>query len=196
MDKGKLIIVSAPSGAGKTTLVRHLLESFDELEFSVSCATRQPRPNEKNGVDYYFITAEEFRKKIKNNEFAEWEEVYTDSHYGTLKSEIERITSKGNSVIFDIDVIGGINLKKLYPNNSLSIFIMPPSIEELENRLRDRKTESEEKLKQRVEKAAGELRMSSEFDCIILNDRLKESKIDIMKTVRNFLEADDQESNA
>lgn len=196
MDKGKLIIVSAPSGAGKTTLVRYLLESIDELEFSVSCATRKPRPNEKNGVDYYFITADEFRKKIENSEFAEWEEVYTDSYYGTLKSEIERITSKGNSVIFDIDVVGGVNLKKLYPKNSLSIFIMPPSIEELENRLRDRKTESEEKLRQRVEKATGELRMSSEFDCIILNDRLKESKIDIMKTVRNFLEADDQESNA
>lgn len=196
MDKGKLIIVSAPSGAGKTTLVKYLLESINELEFSVSCATRQPRPNEKNGVDYYFITAEEFRKKIKNDEFAEWEEVYTDSYYGTLKSEIERIISKGNSVIFDIDVIGGINLKKIYPKNSLSIFIMPPSIGELENRLRDRKTESEEKLRQRVEKAARELRMSSEFDCIILNDRLKESKIDILKTVRDFLDADDRESKA
>lgn len=196
MDKGKLIIVSAPSGAGKTTLVKYLLESINELEFSVSCATRQPRPNEKNGVDYYFITPEEFRKKIKNDEFAEWEEVYTDSYYGTLKSEIERIISKGNSVIFDIDVIGGINLKKIYPKNSLSIFIMPPSIGELENRLRDRKTESEEKLRQRVEKAARELRMSSEFDCIILNDRLKESKIDILKTVRDFLDADDQESKA
>lgn len=196
MDKGKLIIVSAPSGAGKTTLVKYLLEKIDELEFSVSCATRQPRPNEKNGVDYYFISAEEFRKKIKNDEFAEWEEVYTDSYYGTLKSEIERITSKGNSVIFDIDVVGGVNLKKLYPKNSLSIFIMPPSIEELENRLRDRKTESEEKLRQRVEKATGELRMSSEFDCIILNDRLKESKIDILKTVRDFLDTDNQESEA
>lgn len=196
MDKGKLIIVSAPSGAGKTTLVRYLLESIDELEFSVSCATRKPRPNEKNGVDYYFITADEFRKKIENSEFAEWEEVYTDSYYGTLKSEIERITSKGNSVIFDIDVVGGVNLKKLYPKNSLSIFIMPPSIEELENRLRDRKTESEEKLRQRVEKATGELRMSSEFDCIILNDRLKESKIDILKTVRDFLDTDNQESEA
>lgn len=196
MDKGKLIIVSAPSGAGKTTLVKYLLESINELEFSVSCATRQPRPNEKNGVDYYFITTEEFRKKIKNDEFAEWEEVYTDSYYGTLKSEIERIISKGNSVIFDIDVIGGINLKKIYPKNSLSIFIMPPSIGELENRLRDRKTESEEKLRQRVEKAARELRMSSEFDCIILNDRLKESKIDILKTVRDFLDADDRESKA
>lgn len=196
MDKGKLIIVSAPSGAGKTTLVKYLLEKIDELEFSVSCATRQPRPNEKNGVDYYFISVEEFRKKIKNDEFAEWEEVYTDSYYGTLKSEIERITSKGNSVIFDIDVVGGVNLKKLYPKNSLSIFIMPPSIEELENRLRDRKTESEEKLRQRVEKATGELRMSSEFDCIILNDRLKESKIDILKTVRDFLDTDNQESEA
>ncbi|MGB6094659.1 MAG: guanylate kinase [Moheibacter sp.] len=196
MDKGKLIIVSAPSGAGKTTLVKYLLEKIDELEFSVSCATRQPRPNEKNGVDYYFISAEEFRKKIKNDEFAEWEEVYTDSYYGTLKSEIERITSKGNSVIFDIDVVGGVNLKKLYPKNSLSIFIMPPSIEELENRLRDRKTESEEKLRQRVEKATGELRMSSEFDCIILNDRLKESKTDILNTVRDFLDTDNQESEA
>lgn len=196
MDKGKLIIVSAPSGAGKTTLVRYLLEEIEGLEFSISCATRLPRPNERNGVDYYFISAEEFRKKIKNDEFAEWEEVYTDSYYGTLKSEIERITSKGNSVIFDIDVIGGINLKKLYPKNSLSIFIMPPSIEELEKRLRNRKTESEEKLKQRVEKAAAELEMSSEFDCIILNDRLKQSKTGILKTVRDFLDTDNMKPEA
>lgn len=186
MNKGKLIIVSAPSGAGKTTLVKHLLDYIDTLEFSISCATRSPRPNETNGRDYYFISTDKFKKKIENNEFAEWEEVYKGSFYGTLKSEIERILKKGNSVIFDIDVVGGINLKKLYPD-SLSIFIMPPSIEELENRLRNRKTENEEKLNQRIQKATKEMGMANNFDCIILNDNLENSQSEILEKVKDYL---------
>lgn len=188
VKKGKLIIVSAPSGAGKTTLVRHLLKSVDRLEFSVSCATRSPRPGEKNGVDYYFISPDEFRERIKNEEFAEWEEVYKGSYYGTLKSEIEKIRAKGNSVIFDIDVVGGINLKKLYPEESLSIFIMPPSVEELEKRLRNRKTESEEKLLQRVNKAKKEIEMAIHFDTIITNNLLDQSKQEINNAVISFIE--------
>lgn len=183
----KLIIVSAPSGAGKTTLVKHLLSSTDDLEFSISCATRSPRENEKHGKDYYFISIEDFKQKIANDEFAEWEEVYANNFYGTLKSEIDRIWSKGKSVIFDIDVVGGINLKKIYPENSLSIFIMPPSIEELEKRLRNRQTESEEKVKMRIEKAEKELMMAKNFDVILLNDSLEKSKNEIVDTVMQFL---------
>jgi len=188
MNSGKLIIVSAPSGAGKTTLVRHLLENIPGLEFSVSCATRNPRPNEIHGKDYYFISTDKFKQKIDNQEFAEFEEVYEGNFYGTLKSEIERIWAKGNSVIFDIDVIGGINLKKIYPENSLSIFIMPPSVEELENRLRNRNTESEEKLQIRVKKAEHELLLASKFDKIIVNKHLAESQKDIAELVISFLE--------
>ncbi|MDD3458257.1 MAG: guanylate kinase, partial [Weeksellaceae bacterium] len=162
--KGKLIIVSAPSGAGKTTLVQHLLQNIDRLGFSVSCTTRSPRHNETDGKDYYFISTENFQKKIEREEFAEWEEVYPDTFYGTLKSEIQRIIASGNSVIFDIDVMGGIRLKELYSDDALSIFIMPPSLEVLENRLRNRKTESEEKLRQRVDKARKEINMATRFD--------------------------------
>ena len=187
MKASKLIILSAPSGAGKTTLVKHLLETVDGIEFSISCATRSPRENELDGKDYYFIRPEEFKQKIENEEFAEWEEVYTDNFYGTLKSEIERIWEKGNSVIFDIDVVGGINLKKLYPENSLSIFIMPPSIEELENRLRGRKTESEEKIQIRVDKAEKEILLAKEFDTILVNDDLKQSQHEIVEMVSAFI---------
>ncbi len=188
MNSGKLIIVSAPSGAGKTTLVKHLLENMPQLEFSVSCATRNPRPNEIHGTDYYFISTEEFKQKIDNQEFAEFEEVYEGSFYGTLKSEIERIWAKGKSVIFDIDVVGGINLKKTYPENSLSIFIMPPSVEELENRLRNRNTESEEKLQIRVKKAEHELLLASQFDTVIVNEDLEKSKQEIDNLVKSFIE--------
>lgn len=187
MNSGKLIIVSAPSGAGKTTLVKHLLKNLSELEFSVSCATRNPRENEIHGKDYYFISTEEFKQKIENQEFAEFEEVYENSFYGTLKSEIERIWDKGKSVIFDIDVIGGINLKKIYPENSLSIFIMPPSVAELENRLRNRNTESEEKLQMRIDKAEQELLLAPQFDTIIVNNDLEESKKEIVELVSHFL---------
>lgn len=187
MKKSKLIIVSAPSGAGKTTLVKHLLDSMEEIEFSISCATRNPRENENHGKDYYFIKPEEFKNKIDNQEFAEWEEVYSDNFYGTLKSEIHRIWEKGKSVIFDIDVIGGINLKKLYPENSLSIFIMPPSVAELEKRLRGRETESEEKIQMRINKAESELELAKEFDIILVNDDLETSKKEILNLVSDFI---------
>ena len=185
--KGKLIIVSAPSGAGKTTLVKHLLEEIPDLEFSVSCATRNPRENEVHGKDYYFISSEEFKQKIENQEFAEFEEVYAGSFYGTLKSEIERIWAEGKTVIFDIDVVGGLNLKKLYPDNSLAVFIMPPSVEELENRLRNRNTESEEKLQMRVKKAEHELLLASKFDVVLVNENLEVSKQEIEDLVKNFI---------
>lgn len=187
MNSGKLIIVSAPSGAGKTTLVKHLLENSDGIEFSISCATRSPRENEVHGKDYYFLSAEEFTQKIDNQEFAEWEEVYENSFYGTLKSEIERIWAKGKAVIFDIDVVGGINLKKMYPENSLSVFIMPPSVEELENRLRSRNTETEEKLQMRVKKAEKEILLAPEFDKILINENLDESKQEIVDLIGTFL---------
>lgn len=187
MNFKKLIIVSAPSGAGKTTLVHHLLEKVENIEFSVSCATRSPRENEIHGKDYYFISTEEFKKKIENQEFAEWEEVYEANFYGTLKSEIERIWAQKKAVIFDIDVIGGMNLKNLYPENSLSIFIMPPSVEELENRLKSRQTESEEKIKMRINKAEKELEFIKYFDKVLVNDDLENSKIKIVKLIQDFL---------
>jgi len=186
MQSGKLIIVSAPSGAGKTTLVKHLLEVNDNLEFSISCTTRSPRENEINGKDYHFISADEFKQKVENQEFAEWEEVYTDILYGTLKSEIERIWANGKNVIFDIDVEGGINLKKIYPENSLSIFIMPPSVDELEKRLRARNTETEEKLQMRINKAEKELILAPKFDEILVNDNLELSKNELIQLIENF----------
>lgn len=188
MNSEKLIIVSAPSGAGKTTLVKHLLDVNKEIEFSISCATRGPRENEVHGKDYYFISPEEFKQKIDNQEFAEWEEVYANNFYGTLRSEIQRIWAKGKAVIFDIDVVGGINLKKLFPNNSLSLFIMPPSVEELENRLRGRQTESEEKIQMRINKAEQELALADEFDVVLVNDDLEESKVKIVDIINQFLQ--------
>jgi len=140
--KGKLIIFSAPSGAGKTTIVHHLLKSGLDLQFSISAASREKRKNEIDGKDYYFIPADEFRKKIENNEFLEWEEVYKDHYYGTLKSEVERIWSEGLHVIFDVDVVGGMNIKKYYGDRALSVFVMPPSVKHLEERLRKRSTDS------------------------------------------------------
>jgi guanylate kinase len=187
MYSGKLIIVSAPSGAGKTTLVKHLLEVSNDLEFSISCTTRAPRENEIHGKDYHFISTEEFKQKIDNQEFAEWEEVYTDIHYGTLKSEIERIWANGKSVIFDIDVEGGVNLKSIYPENSLSIFIMPPSVEELEKRLRTRNTETEEKVQMRVQKAEKELLLAQKFDVVLVNEDLDQSKKEFVQLIEEFL---------
>lgn len=184
---GKLIIVSAPSGAGKTTLVHHLLQSVPHLEFSVSCATRKPRDHEVDGKDYYFISAAEFRQKIDNDEFAEWEEVYKDHFYGTLRSEIQRIINQGQSVIFDIDVKGGINLKNQYPENSLSIFIMPPSEEVLEQRLKGRKTETAAEIQTRTEKAKEEMALAGEFDRVLINDELEKSKSEIISLVKDFI---------
>ena len=169
MKKGKLIVFSAPSGAGKTTLVRHALESLDNIQFSISCTTREKREGEEHGKDYYFLTPDEFKTKIANNEFVEHEEVYRDNFYGTLKSEVDRITEEGNSVIFDIDVIGALNIKRLYGEQCLTVFVNPPSLEILKERLISRNTESEDKLKQRLDKAGIEMEKAKEFDVILLN---------------------------
>lgn len=188
MKGGKLIIFSAPSGAGKTTLVKHLLnEKSDELEFSISCATREKRTGEVHGKDYYFLSADDFRKKIDNNEFAEWEEVYEDHFYGTLNSEIQRIWDEGKSVLFDIDVVGGLNLKKKFGDKALAIFVQPPSVEELANRLRGRQTDSEDKLQMRINKAEEELKFADKFDKIIVNDDLTKAQAEVMQIVSDFI---------
>jgi guanylate kinase len=184
--EGKLIIFSAPSGAGKTTIVRSLLDSGLNLEFSISAASRNKRPTEIDGKDYYFITTDEFRKRIANNEFLEWEEVYKDHFYGTLKSEVERIWSNGHHVIFDVDVIGGLNIKKFYGEKALAIFVMPPSVEELENRLRKRSTETEENLNKRIDKALHEITYAASFDKIIVNENLDDAIKEARELVNNF----------
>lgn len=185
--KGKVIIFSAPSGAGKTTLTRYVLESFPQLEFSVSATTRKPRSYEIHGKDYYFLTTEEFKALIEQNEFVEWEEVYKDNYYGTLKKEVERIWNKGNHVVFDVDVKGGINLKKIFADQALSVFIMPPSIDMLEKRLKKRGTETDEIIKNRVKKAFIEIDDYKHFDKLILNDQLEKSKTDIYQIIQEFL---------
>jgi len=184
---GKMIIFSAPSGAGKTTIVKSLLAQGLPLEFSVSATSRPPRIGETDGKDYYFLTADQFREKIKKEEFIEWEEVYTDKFYGTFKSEISRIWDRGNHVIFDVDVLGGMNLKKIFGDMALALFIMPPSVEELERRLRGRNTDPEEIIKQRIEKAVYELGFSSNFDKIIVNDSLEKAKQEAFNLVHNFI---------
>jgi len=184
---GKLIIFSAPSGAGKTTIVRALLKDIPNLRFSVSAASRPKRPNEIDGKDYYFIPVDEFRKKIENDEFLEWEEVYENNFYGTLKSEVDRIWESGNHVIFDVDVVGGLNIKKYYGDRALSLFVMPPSVEELEKRLRNRSTESESDLKRRIEKARYEMTFAPQFDVVIVNDDLEKAVTEAKFVVENFL---------
>jgi guanylate kinase len=185
--KGKFIIISAPSGAGKTSIVSRLMLAGLNLEFSVSATSRLPRPNEKNGREYYFMSAEDFTKKIKNGELLEWQEVYKDQYYGTLNSEVKRIWKNGHHVLFDVDVRGGINLKKMYPDISLSLFIMPPSMEELEKRLRLRSTETEDSLSKRLEKAGNEITFAGNFDKIIINDKLEDAVRQAIQTVRQFL---------
>lgn len=184
----KLIIFSAPSGSGKTTIVRELLKQPDlNLSFSVSTTSREPRGAEKNGVDYYFISVEEFKKRIENNEFLEWEEVYTNNFYGTYKSEIERLNTLGKNILFDIDVFGGINVKKLFGNQALSIFIQPPSIDELRRRLENRQTDSAEKIMMRLAKAQKEMEQAIHFDQIIINDNLQTAIKQTEKVIRDFL---------
>jgi len=185
--KGKVVIFSAPSGAGKTTIVHHLLKVFPQLEFSVSACSRPMRKGETNGVDYYFISVEEFKEKIKNNEFAEYEEVYKDNYYGTLKSEIERIWKKGKHIIFDMDVMGGLNLRLQFGDNALAIFVMPPSIEHLEERLKSRETETPESIARRMGKAEQELKKAPLFDIVILNDNLEKALEEAEDIVGEFI---------
>ena len=184
---GKCIIVSAPSGAGKTTIVKYLLSQDLNLAFSISATNRVPREGEKNGVDYHFFDTKTFKEKIKNNEFVEWEEVYPDQFYGTLNSEIARIWQLGNHVIFDVDVVGGLNLKKHFKENALALFIMPPSVDELKNRLQSRASESAEKINLRVSKAEAELAYADQFDKVIINDDLAQAKEATKQMITDFL---------
>ena len=183
----KAVIISAPSGAGKTTLVKNLTAALPELEFSISACSRQKRDNETDGKDYYFITPGVFREKIDQGEFVEWQEVYPGSYYGTLKSELERIWHIGKIPIFDVDVVGGLNLKKYFGEKALAVFIKPPSIEVLESRLRNRGTESEESLQKRTGKAVMEMKFADDFDHIVVNDILDKSSRDTISLVKEFI---------
>lgn len=187
--EGKLVIFSAPSGAGKTTLVHHLLSKKFGLEFSVSAATRSQREGETDGKDYYFLSVDDFKKRIENKEFVEWEEVYTDNFYGTLRTEVQRIWNKGNHVIFDVDVEGGLNLKHAYGDKALAIFVLPPSLESLRKRLESRDTETSESVDRRMKKAPHEIEKSVYFDKIILNDNLNEAMKRAEELVRGFLQS-------
>lgn len=186
--KGKMVIFSAPSGAGKTSIVKAVLEQVKSLEFSVSACSRPKREGEQHGVDYYFLSPESFREKIEMGEFLEWEEVYPGSYYGTLYSEVERIWEKGRHVIFDVDVAGGINIKKQYPDRALSIFVMPPSLEELRKRLVNRGTETEQTLAKRLGKAQQEISFSGAFDKVVINDDLRQATEQAVKLIHEFLQ--------
>ena len=190
MNTGKLIIFSAPSGSGKSTLVNYLMEQHPELQlaFSISCTSRAPRGKEKNGVEYFFLSPEEFKKKIANNEFLEYEEVYEDRFYGTLKSQVEVQSQAGQNVVFDVDVKGGVNIKKHYGSRALSVFILPPSVEELRNRLVGRATDAPEVIEQRLNKAEYELSFADIFDRIVINDDLEKAKVDVYNVIKQFLD--------
>ncbi|GAA4279374.1 guanylate kinase [Aquimarina mytili] len=188
MAQGKLIVLSAPSGSGKTTLVKYLLNKEElNLGFSISAASREPRGAEVHGKDYYFLSLREFKDKIKADEFLEWEEVYRDNFYGTLKTEVQRLWDNGKHVIFDIDVVGGLDIKRIYPDRTLAIFVKPPSIEELKIRLKKRKTESEDKINMRVAKASTEMATAPQFDAIVTNDDLEKAKAEVYQLVKKFL---------
>jgi guanylate kinase len=189
MKKGKLIIFSAPSGSGKTTIVRHILKTFSsKIEFSISATSRPKRGVEENGKDYYYLSPEDFKTKITNHEFLEWEEVYAGTHYGTLKSEVEKIWAKGKAVIFDIDVEGGLNLKNQFKDQALAVFVMPPSIKILEERLNSRQTDSEESIARRIAKAEKELKTAELFDVFILNEILEDAFVKAEAIILDFLE--------
>lgn len=186
--KGKLIVFSAPSGAGKTTIVRHLLKQKElDLEFSISATSRAKRDNETDGKDYYFLDAKAFKNRIKNDEFLEWEEVYRDNFYGTLKTEVKRIWANGKNVIFDIDVSGGLRIKRKFPEQTIAIFVKPPSIDELKIRLKKRKTESEDKINMRIAKASAELATAPLFDVVVVNDTLEHALEESYNLVSDFL---------
>lgn len=187
-DQGKLIVFSAPSGSGKTTIVHHLLSQADlNLDFSISATSREARGSEVDGKDYYFMAPEKFREHIDRDEFVEWEEVYSNAFYGTLKSELYRIWNEGKHAIFDIDVMGGMRIKKKYPLRTLSVFVKTPSLGEMERRLRERKTDSEEKIRERIAKAEKELEFAANFDVILVNDDLEVAKREATELVRNFI---------
>lgn len=185
---GKLIIFSAPSGAGKSTIVHHLLTRNLNLEFSISATSRTPRGVEKHGVDYYYLTPKEFRQKIDNQEFLEYEEVYTNCFYGTLRSEIDRITSQGKNIVFDVDVVGGLNIKKEFGDRALAVFIAPPSIEILHKRLVGRGTDAPEMIEKRIGKAEFEMSFAPQFDVVIVNDDLDKSKAEAEEIIRKFVQ--------
>ena len=189
MNKGKLIIVSAPSGSGKSTIVKWLMNEHPELRlyFSVSCTSRSPRGTEQNGVEYFFLTPEEFRRRIEQDEFLEYEEVYENRFYGTLKAQVERQREQAQNVVFDVDVKGGINIKRHYGHEALSLFIQPPSIEELRRRLESRATDTPEAIEERLAKAAYEMTFAPQFDRIIVNDDLDAAKAEMLQLVGNFL---------
>lgn len=189
MEKGKLLIFSAPSGSGKSTIVQWLMQEHPELNmhFSISCTTRKPRGTEQNGVEYFFLTPEEFREKIARDEFVEYEEVYTDKFYGTLKSQVTSQTDNGDNVVFDIDVKGGCNIKRQYGAQALSIFIQPPSTEELRRRLTGRGTDAPEVIEQRLAKAEYELSFAPKFDTVVVNDDLETAKQETLEKIRKFL---------
>lgn len=192
MKKGKLLIFSAPSGSGKTTLVNHLLAEIPNIAFSVSATTRAPRGEEQNGVEYYFISLEEFMQRVENDEFLEWQEVYPGRCYGTLKAVVEKMQEEGNHVAFDVDVVGGTNIKKFYGDKALSVFIQAPSIEVLRERLINRGTDSMEEIEKRLEKAQWEMDFAQgKFDITIINDDLDTAKADILKAVQGFLDQEE-----
>ena len=192
MKKGKLLIFSAPSGSGKTTLVNHLLNEIPNIAFSVSATTRAPRGTEQNGVEYYFMSLEEFKPRVENDEFLEWEEVYPGRCYGTLKAVVEKMQEEGNHVAFDVDVVGGTNIKKFYGDEALSVFIQAPSIEVLRERLVNRQTDSMEEIEKRLAKAQWEMDFAQgKFDITIINDDLETAKADILEAVTSFIEKEE-----
>ena len=189
MEKGKMLIVSAPSGSGKSTIVNWLMKEHPELHlyFSISCTSRAPRVTEQNGVEYFFLTPEEFRAKIANEEFLEYEEVYQDRFYGTLKAQVERQRVAGQNVVFDVDVKGGLNIKRYYGDEALSLFIQPPSVEELRRRLTGRGTDTSDAIEERLAKAEYELTFASQFDCVVVNDDLEAAKQEALQIINDFL---------